>query len=148
MKNISSGELKEVSVITFCLGILDSEKGTIFIDEDCTKKLDTISNELRKTLSLYKEHKKYVLNKTKKYINNVINIPYKDRIHTTLLALEMLFLSFQPNERKKPLAPNIEKLWNKIKGNVNDITNKYYDEVDEDILAETFNFAYLLRDSV
>ena len=148
MKYISSGELKEVAILAFCLGILESEKDIIFIDEEHTKRLDEIYEKMKDVVSKYKEHRKYILTNAKKYLDNVAKIPYKKRIHLTLLALEMLFITFPINERDKPLSDTLQKFWSDIKTNVENLTNKYYDDINEDILAETMNFAYILKESV
>lgn len=144
MKYISNGELKEVAILAFCLGILESKKDIIFIDEEHTKKLDEIYEKMKDTVNKYTEHRKYILTKAKKYLDNVAKILHKKQIHLTLLALKMLFITFSINERDKPLSNTLQKFWDDVKSNVEDLTNKYY----EDILTETMNFAYILKGSV
>ena len=148
VRYISSGELREVAITSFCLGILESEKGLIFIDKEHTKKLDEIYEKMKELVAQYAEYKKYILNKAKRYLDNVVRIPYRQRIHLTLLALEMLFITFEPNERSKPLNDNIRKFWESIRTNVETLANKYCDDIDNDLLAETMNFAYILKESV
>lgn len=144
MKYISNGELKEVAILAFCLGILESKKNVIFIDEKHTERLNEIYEKMKDTVNKYKEHRKYILTKAKRYLDTVAKILYEKQVHLTLLALEMLFITFSSNERGKPLSNTLQKFWNDVKSNVENLTNRDY----ENILAETINFAYILKGSV
>ena len=59
-----------------------------------------------------------------------------------------IFNTFQINKRDKPLSNILQKFWSDIKANVEELTNKYCEDINEDILTETMNFAYILKGSV
>ena len=140
---ISSGLIRDLSIINLSYALLEYEQESIFIDEEHTKKILELKQTLFSLLANYSNYSKKIVSKTKKYLQEILTTPLDYTLPLTIFALKLLSLTFPANQRKgKPLDKDLEELWQSIKDIVNDCENKFYDTVSEDLVVSCEEFYY------
>ena len=139
---ISGGEIKDVSIAAYCLGLIENDKG-IFMTKEDTKKVDEIANKIRQTIAKYAKKKKNIMHNIEK-LSNIIAFTLADYdVQYTLLALNLLFSCLHWTERKgKMLNEELYSLWSSIEADTMYLMNKYNDNYNEDLLVSNWNFAW------
>nr|DAX61390.1 MAG TPA: hypothetical protein [Caudoviricetes sp.] len=142
---ISGGEIRDVAIAGYLLGILELEKGEEFNTPEDTKKLNTIELAIREMIAGYAKDKKRVMAKLQQISNLVMTTKENYCVQLTTLGINLLYLNFAWNERRKPLSRNLYKFWSKIEKDVTEVMQNDWDlnENDyEDIQVQSIEFAH------
>lgn len=142
---ISGGEIRDVAIAGYLLGILELEKGEEFNTPEDTEKLNTIELAIREMIAGYAKDKKRVMAKLQQISNLVMTTKENYCVQLTTLGINLLYLNFAWNERRKPLSRNLYKFWSKIEKDVTEVMQNDWDLNEKDygdIQVQSIEFAH------
>ena len=99
----------------------------------------------------YAKDKKRVMAKLQQISNLVMTTKENYCVQLTTLGINLLYLNFVWNERKKPLSENLYKFWSKIEKDVTEVMQNDWDlnEDDyEDIQVQSIEFAHKILEGI
>ena len=137
---ISGGEVRDVIIIAYVLGLLEMDKDGVFLSEQDTATLAKIEKEIRALLPIYTCVKSRIMKKLEKVSYTIAFSTSDYTVELSVLGLNMLYINFARNERgAKPLSKTLTNFWSKIEKDCKDLIDKHYDG-DEDIAADSYRF--------
>ena len=146
---ISSGEVRDITIVAYCLGLLEMDKDGVFVNEELTKEVSEIETKIRALIANYSSVKPKVMKGLARITNTIQQIPEGLQVQLTVLALNMLYFTLQKNERSKPLSKRLQDFWEENDSKVLSLTDEYFDMSDanrDEISAETFKFTMYLME--
>ena len=131
---LSQGEIRVAALLSACYGMLvDDDIDELYIDKETTEMVNKIRWGLYDLLVPYSSHEAEIAVKRDK----------KDYlISNTQLAMDLLYLAFQPNERGFKKAPSKVIEW--YRENKETILEISYRSVDSDQFKDSDEGSYLL----
>lgn len=124
---ISSGEAKDLAILGYLLGILEMEHDYEFISPEDNKKLNKIEKDIKTFIGEYKGIKSKIMAKLKKITNIVVTNKANYCIQLTTLGINLVYLNFAWNERKKPLSYKLSNFWSTIEEDLTYLMHKDWD---------------------
>ena len=139
-ETISGGEVRDVIIIAYVLGLLEMDKEGVFLSEQDTATLARIETEIRALLPIYTCVKPKIMKKLERVSYTIAFSTSNYAVELSVLGLNMLYINFARNERgARPLSKILTDFWSKIEKDCKDLIDKHYDG-DEDIAADSYNF--------
>ena len=134
---LSQGEIRVAALLSACYGMLvDDDIDELYIDPETTEMVNKIRWGLYDLLVPYSSHEAEIAVKGRV-------IDKKDYlISNTQLAMDLLYLAFQPNEKGFKKAPSKVIEW--YKDNRDTILEISYRSVDSDQFKDSDEGSYLL----
>lgn len=140
---ISQGEIRVAALLSACYGMLvDDDIDELYIDPETTEMVNKIRWGLYDLLVPYSSHEAEIAVKGR-VIESKLKRDKKDYlISNTQLAMDLLYLAFQPNERGFKKAPSKVIEW--YRENRDTILEISYRSVDSDQFKDSDEGSYLL----
>lgn len=140
---LSQGEIRVAALLSACYGMLvDDDIDELYIDKETTEMVNKIRWGLYDLLVPYSSHEAEIAVKGR-VIESKLKRDKKDYlISNTQLAMDLLYLAFQPNERGFKKAPSKVIEW--YKNNRDTILEISYRSVDSDQFKDSDEGSYLL----
>ena len=140
---LSQGEVRVAALLSACYGMLvDDDIDELYIDPETTEMVNKIRWGLYDLLVPYSSHEAEIAVKGR-VIESKLKRDKKDYlISNTQLAMDLLYLAFQPNERGFKKAPSKVIEW--YRENRDTILEISYRSVDSDQFKDSDEGSYLL----
>ena len=140
---LSQGEIRVAALLSACYGMLvDDDIDELYIDKETTEMVNKIRWGLYDLLVPYSSHEAEIAVKGR-VIESKLKRDKKDYlISNTQLAMDLLYLAFQPNERGFKKTPSKVIEW--YRENKDTILEISYRSVDSDQFKDSDEGSYLL----